>query len=374
MVERPPAGRLVDAGREKSRVTMPRGRQETTSAVRTWPAPHEGHFSLQNFRFLCGSSLPELRIRYQTLGEPRYDREGSTTNAVLIMHGTGGSGEQFLNESFAGELFGPGQALDAARYFIILRDGIGHGGSSKPSDGLRARFPRYGYRDMVRADHALLTQGLGVNHLRLVMGTSMGGMQTWLWAGMYPDFTDAAMALASLPTEIAGRNRMSRRMIIDSITGDPAYAGGDYERQPVQGLRAALHSLTWMSSVPLLWQRECPDRESADAFLEQRVRRALESADANDMLYHFSSSEDYDPRPLLGGIRVPLLAVNSADDQVNPPELGILEEGIRAVERGRAVVLPISDQTRGHGTHTHARLWKQELERLLMESEAAVSS
>lgn len=334
----------------------------------SWPRPTEGDYEIDNFSFSSGESLPNLRIHYQTLGKPRHDRNGRTSNAVLIMHGTGGSSGQFFRDIFAGQLFGPGQLLDATKYFIVVRDGIGHGKSSKPSDGLRARFPKYGYTDMVRADHILLTEGLGVSHLRLVMGTSMGGMQSWLWGGMFPDFMDAVMPLASLPTQIAGRNRMSRKMIMDSITTDPDYKGGDYEKQPVQGLKAALYVLTWMSSIPLQWQNEAPDRDAADAFLDRRIEEALKTAEANDLLYNVNASHDYDPRPLLNRIKAPLLAINSADDQVNPPELGILEEGIKQVAHGRAIVLPISDATRGHGTHTYAHLWKDELKSLLEQT------
>ena len=334
----------------------------------SWPPPTDGHHEISNFTFSNGETLPRLAIHYQTLGTPRRDAAGRTTNAVLIMHGTGGSGSQFLQDVFAGQLFNEGQLLDATKYFIVLRDAIGHGQSSKPSDGLRAKFPKYGYQDIVRADHLLLTEGLGVNHLALVMGTSMGGMQSWLWSGMYPDFMDAAMPLASLPTEIAGRNRMSRKMIIDGITRDPAYRGGHYLSQPAYGLTSALYTLTWMSSIPLQWQKECPDRESADSFLERRVEAALKSTDANDLLYQVGSSFDYDPRPLLGRIKAPLLAINTADDQVNPPELKILEEEIKKVSSGRAVVLPITDETRGHGSHTIAVLWIDLLKGLLEEA------
>lgn len=334
----------------------------------SWPTPTEGDFEINNFSFASGESLPKLRLHYRTLGKPQKDSSGRTTNAVLIMHGTGGSSLQFFNENFAGQLFGEGQLLDANKYFLVLRDGIGHGKSSKPSDGLRAKFPQYGYQDMVRADHAMLTQGLGVNHLRLVMGTSMGGMHSWLWPGMFPDFMDASMPLASLPTQIAGRNRMSRKMIMDAIKTDPEYKGGEYEKQPIQGLKAALYVLTWMSSIPLQWQKEAPDRDSADAFLDARIEKALAETDANDLLYNVGASYDYDPRPLLEKIKVPLLAINSADDQVNPPELGLLEEGIKKVAHGRAIVLPISDATRGHGSHTYAHLWKDELKGLLEET------
>ncbi|RFU32871.1 hypothetical protein B7463_g3479, partial [Scytalidium lignicola] len=334
----------------------------------SWPTPTEGDFEINDFHFASGETLPKVRLHYRTLGKPQQDSTGRTTNAVLIMHGTSGSGLQFFKDIFAGELFGEGQLLDANKYFIVVRDGIGHGKSSKPSDGLHAKFPKYGYQDMVRGDHAMLTQGLGVNHLRLVMGTSMGGMHSWLWAGMFPDFMDAAMPLASLPTQIAGRNRMSRKMIIDAIQTDPEYKDGEYKKQPTQGIKTALYILTWMGSIPLQWQKEAPDRDSADAFLERRINNDLPNTDANDLLYQVSASYDYDPRPLLDKIKVPLLAINSADDQVNPPELGILEEGIKKVAHGRAIVFPISDATRGHGTHTYAYLWKDELKGLLEQT------
>ncbi|KAJ4153222.1 hypothetical protein LMH87_009719 [Akanthomyces muscarius] len=329
----------------------------------------EHDFDVKNFQFTSGESLPTLRLHCRTLGSPSVDSRGRTTNAVLILHGTGGASTQFIQDMFAGQLFGPGQLLDASKYYIILRDGIGHGKSSKPSDGLRAQFPKYGYRDMVEADHLLLTQHLGINHLRLVMGTSMGGMQSWLWAALFPDFMDAAMPLASLPAQIAGRNRMSRKMIMNAIQSDPEYKKGNYGAQPVHGLTSAINVLLWMSSVPLQWQKEAPTRDAADAFLDERVARMLQTTDANDFLYQIRSSSDYDPAPLLDRIRVPLVAVNSADDQINPPELGLLEAGIEKVARGRAVVLPISDETRGHGSHTIAKLWKHELESLLSMSE-----
>lgn len=328
----------------------------------------EHDFTLPSFRFTSGETLP-LRIHVRTLGRPATDSSGTTTNAVLVLHGTGGSGSNFLQDIFAGELFGAGQPLDVSKYYVILRDGIGHGQSSKPSDGLRGRFPRYGYHDMVRADHELLTGCLGVNHLRLVMGTSMGGMQSWLWAALHPDFMDAAMPLASLPVQIAGRNRMSRKMITRSIQSDPEYRRGEYTAQPVQGLTAALDILLWMGSVPLQWQQQAPTRDEADALLDAKIAAMLATTDANDLLYQVRASGDYDPAPLLARITAPLVAVNSADDQINPPELGLLEEGIKRVRRGRAVVIPISGETRGHGTHTVARLWKGELVALLADSE-----
>lgn len=324
-------------------------------------------FTIRDFEFRRGDVLPELRLRYRTLGEPRRDASGTIRNAILILHGTTGSGAQFLRTSFAEELFQPGQLLDSERHFIILPDGIGHGGSSKPSDGPGMDFPRYGYLDMIRAQYRLLAEGLGVEHLRLVMGTSMGGMHTWLWGIHYPDFMDFLVPLASLPAEIAGRNRMMRKMIMDSITGDPAWRGGEYDEQP-PGLINAIHLLIMMTSCPRQWQKEAPTRAAADAFLAERVRGHTSALDANDMLYAFAASEDYKPAPDLWRIEAPLLAINSADDQVNPPELGIMEAAIAEVERGRYVLLPIDEHTRGHGTHTLAGLWKHHLAEFLRDA------
>jgi homoserine O-acetyltransferase/O-succinyltransferase len=342
--------------------------QVNVRASQSYPAPAEGDLVIHDFHFRSGEVLPELRLHYTTVGKPLKDKDGVVRNAVLIMHGTGGTGRAFLREQFAGVLFGPGQLLDATKYFIILPDGIGHGGSSKPSDGLHARFPHYGYRDMVEAQYRLLTEGLGVKHLRLVMGTSMGGMQTWLWGETYPDFMDALMPLASLPVEIAGRNRMMRRMVTDSIRGDPEWQGGEYKRQP-RGLTSAIYTLIFMVSSPLQWQKQAPTREAADKFFDQLVASYEKQFDANDMLYQFDASRDYDPAPDLEKIRAPLVAVNSADDQVNPPELGIMEREIKRVRRGRYVLIPTSDQTRGHGTHSLPAVWKQHLAALLAESE-----
>ena len=333
-------------------------------------APAAGDFVMDEFRFDGGQTLAKLKIHYVTLGTPRRGASGRVDNAVLILHGTGGTGRQFLSEPFAGVLFGPGQLLDASRYYLILPDGIGHGGSSKPSDGLHARFPRYGYRDMVRAQHLLLTDGLKVDHLRLVIGTSMGGMHTWLWGETYPDFMDALMPLASLPVQIAGRNRMMRRMVIDSIRNDPEWKAGEYAAPP-RGLASAVYTLLFMVSSPLQWQKAAPTREAADRFFDEQVKTRLSSADANNMLYQFEASSDYDPAPDLEKIQAPLTAVNSADDQVNPPELGILEREIRRVKRGAYVLIPTSDETRGHGTHSRPAVWKQHLADLLERSRTA---
>ena len=322
----------------------------------------EGDHILRDFKFRSGESLPELRIHYRTLGN--FDGR----NAVLILHGTGGSGAQFMTDAFAGVLFGPGQLLDAQKYFIVLPDGIGHGKSSKPSDGLHARFPHYGYDDMIEAQYRLLREKLGVDHLRLVLGTSMGGMHTWLWGEQHPKFMDALMPLASLPVQIAGRNRVMRKMIMDAIRADPAWNGGEYTSEPRQGLTAAIDVLMIMGSSPLAWQVQAPTRDAADAFYEESLRKRLASTDANDMLYAFNASRDYDPSPRLEAIEAPLVAVNSADDLINPPELGILEKQIQRVRRGKAIVLPITPETRGHGTHSLPAVWKQHLADLLQRS------
>ncbi|KAF2665061.1 alpha/beta-hydrolase [Microthyrium microscopicum] len=342
----------------------------SSTGSQTWPDSTEGDYETKNFTFLDGSTLPVLRLHYRTLGAPKLNESGQTTNAILIMHGTTGSSANFLSPQFAGELFNPGQLFDSKKYYIIIRDGIGHGGSSKPSDGLKANFPGYGYQDMVRADYELVTKGLGVNHLRLVMGTSMGGMHSWLWAGMYPDFMDAAMPLASLPTQISGRNRMLRKMVEDAVRGDPEWNNGNYKRSTdVRGFTTALYVLSIMSSVPFQWQKAAPDRESADNFLDKWITDHTAGVDCNDFLYAFEASRDYDPRPLLEKIEVPFLAINTADDQVNPPELGILEDGIKKVKRGRCVVYPHSENLRGHASHSWANIWLEEAKRLMHESE-----
>ena len=335
-----------------------------------YPAPTQGDFVVRNFVFASGEKLPELRLHYRTLGTPQRDAQGVVRNAVLVMHGTGGTGGQFIRPEFAGALFGAGQPLDASRYFIILPDGIGHGQSSKPSDGLRAAFPHYGYIDMVEAQHRLVTDGLGVNHLRLVMGTSMGGMQTWLWGERYPGFMDALMPLASLPTQISGRNRVWRRVIIDAIRNDPDWRGGNYVSQP-PSLRTAVEMLYFMSSNPPLRQQQMPTLAKSDSALDSAVDSLTKTSDANDTLYQLEASRDYDPGADLEKIRVPLIAVNSADDLINPPELGILEREIKRVPNGRAVIVPLSPETRGHGTHTVATVWKQYLVDLLGSSARA---
>jgi homoserine O-acetyltransferase len=333
-----------------------------------YPTPTEGDYTIRDFKFDSGETLPELRIHYRTLGKPEKNAQGKTTNAVLIMHGTTGSGAQFIRPEFAGELFGKDQPLDATKFFVVLPDGIGHGKSSKPSDGMHAKFPRYGYIDMVEAQYRLLTDALGVNHARLIMGTSMGGMHTWLWGELHPEFMDALMPLASLPTQISGRNRAWRRLSIDAIRNDPGWNNGEYESTP-PSMRTVAQMLWLMSSNPVLRQKEAPTLAKADEVLDKYVVDLMKTLDANDALYAVEASHDYDPGPGLEKIRAPLLAINSADDLINPPELGILEREIKRVPHGRAVIIPLSDNTRGHGSHTVAALWKDQLMKLLKETE-----
>lgn len=328
----------------------------------------EGDVVLRDFRFASGERLAELRIHYATLGTPRRDSSGRVANAVMVLHGTGGSGRQFLQPQFADELFGPGQPLDVGRYYVILPDNIGHGRSSKPSDGLRMRFPAYDYDDMVEAQRLML-RDLGVTRLRLLMGTSMGCMHAFVWAEAHPDFADAMMPLACLPVEIAGHNRMWRRAAVEGIKRDPAWQSGEYREQPLQGLRTAVSLLQVAGFAPLYLQRAYPDRESAEVFIVERIDRDLATRDANDLIYQLESSRNYDPWPRIARITVPMTWVNSADDFINPPGYGIAEEAARRVPSLRYALLPATAETRGHGTHTWARLWRQELVDLLARTE-----
>jgi homoserine O-acetyltransferase len=321
------------------------------------PGVTEGDFVMRDFAFRDGSSLPELRIHYATLGRPRREADGRVHNAVLILHGTTGNGGGFLGANFGGRLFGPGQLLDTATHYVILPDGIGTGRSSKPSDGLRARFPKYGYEDMVTAQYRLVTEGLGLDHLQLVMGTSMGCMHAWMWGERYPDFMDGLVPLACVPTQIAGRNRMMRQFIAESIRNDPAWQNGDYTSPPLMGLRGALHMMFMMQSVPMQQQKSAPTRDAAEETANAWMRQRLASTDANDFLFQFEASRDYDPSPKLETIAAPVLAINSADDQVNPPELGLMERLMPRVRNVRFVLIPVSDQTRGHGTHSMPAIW-----------------
>ena len=331
--------------------------------------PKEGDFVVRDFHFKSGETLPKLRLHYSTFGRPARDANGRVTNAVLILHGTGGSGRQFLAPQFSGVLFGPGQLLDASRYFIILPDNIGHGRSSKPSDGLHAHFPQYDYDDMVAAQHELVEKGLGINHLRLIMGTSMGCMHSWLWGETFPDFMDALMPLACLPVEIAGRNRIWRKMIIDGIRQDPDWKGGEYATEPRTGLRIALDLLLIAGSAPQQMQKALATREAADKYLDEYMSSRTHGLDANDLLFAVNASRNYDPSPGLDKITVPVMFVNSADDFINPLELGIAEREIKKAKNAKFVLLPVSDQTHGHGTHTWAAAWQQYLRELLESSQ-----
>jgi homoserine O-acetyltransferase len=312
---------------------------------------------IRGFHFASGDTLSEVRLFYHTMGHPRKDAAGKVRNGVLILHGTGGSGGQFHNPAFI-ELYAHGAPLDTSTQYIILPDDVGHGRSSKPSDGLRGRFPHYAYADMVTAEYRLVTEVLHVNHLRLVMGTSMGCMHAWIWAERYPDFMDGVVPLACAPTQIAGRNRMMRRMIIDDIRNDPAWKGGAYTEQP-PGLRAALQVLFLMGSSPLQLHRSAPTRDAADSSIESWLAQRAATTDANDMLYQFDASRDYDPSPELERITAPVLAINSADDVINPPELGLMERLMPRVKNGRYVLVPIGPKTRGHSTHTVAAAWRE---------------
>ena len=328
-----------------------------TASAADFPKPEEGTWVVRDFRFHTGEVLPELRLHYTTVGA----RSGEP---VLILHGTTGSGTGFLTPAFAGELFGAGQPLDASRYFIILPDAIGTGKSTKPSDGMRMGFPKYNYDDMVDAQHRLVREHLGVRHLRLVLGNSMGGMQTWIWAQKYPDFMDVAVPMASLPTEMSGRNWMMRRLLIESIRNDPEWMNGQYTKQP-RGLQlASVFFAVGTSGGNQGLYKNAPTREKADQLLQQRLSAPFRG-DANDHLYQWESSRDYNPSPGLERIRAVLLAINSADDERNPPELGVLEREIKRVKNGRAHVIPASSETAGHGTTGQAKFWKHELAEVL---------
>ena len=327
------------------------------AAAADYPAPNEGDWIARDFRFHTGDVMPELRLHYTTVGAP-------SGQPVLILHGTTGSGATMLSPAFAGELFGPGQPLDASKYFIILPDAIGTGKSSKPSDGLRMKFPRYNYDDMVAAQYRLVTEGLGIRHLRLVLGNSMGGMHTWIWGVNYPEFMDALVPMASQPTEMSGRNWMMRRMLIDAIRNDPAWNNGDYTTQPRALQTANVFFGIATSGGTHAYHKLAPTRELADKLLDERLAAPFK-ADANDFLYQWDASRDYNPAPGLERVQAALLAINSADDERNPPELGILERELKRIKTSRMYLIPASEDTRGHGTTGMARLWKQQVEELL---------
>ncbi len=329
--------------------------------------PTEGDFTVRDFAFKSGEKLAELRLHYTTLGKPQRDASGQVTNAVMILHGTGGDGKQFFRPQFADVLFAPGGLLDPATHYIILPDGIGHGKSSKPSDGLHARFPHYDYDDMVEAQHALLTKGLNVDHLRAIIGTSMGCMHAFVWGETHADFVDAMLPLACLPAEIAGRNRMWRKLAMDAITEDPDWKNGEYKSEPVRALRTAASLLLVAGSAPINWQETYPTRDAADKYATETVARNIAGLDANDLLYQVAASRNYNPAPKLEAIKARVTWINSADDFINPPELGIAEREAKRLKNGKFVLIPASAETRGHGTHTWAALWKQHLAELLAE-------
>ena len=342
--------------------------QAAPPPAQNWPAPQEGDYVVHDFHFQSGETLPEVRMHYYTLGKPVKDANGRTTNAVLILHGTGGSGDSFFRPIFAGVLFGPGQLLDASKYFLILPDNVGHGKSSKPSDGLHAHFPQYEYADMIALQHELVERGLGVNHLRLILGTSMGCMHSWMWGETFPDSMDALMPLACLPVPVAGRNRVWRKMVIDGIRQDPEWKNGDYTTEPRAGLQIAADFLIIAGSAPLHMQEDLPTRDAAEKFLADSMKRMTAGLDANDFLYAVNASRNYDPSPKLESVRAQVMFINSADDFINPPELGIAERETKRVKNGKFLLLPASEQTHGHGTHTWAAVWQKYLAELLDRS------
>jgi homoserine O-acetyltransferase len=337
------------------------------------PTPHytgvPGDYIAHDFHFSSGESIPTLKLHYLTLGTPHHNAAGHVDNAVLVLHGTGGDAHSLFNPVFSGPLFGPGEPLDITKYFLIFPDDIGHGESSKPSDGLHMKFPHYDYDDMVRSQHLMLLEGLNVDHLRLVIGTSMGCMQSFVWGETYPDFADALMPLACNAVPLAGRNRMMRYMAIENIERDPAWKNGEYTTEPTEGVRTAAEMILIMGLAPLQSQKNFPTPEAAEKNVDSYLDHAVKVDDANDMIYHLDASRDYDPSKNLGKITAPMMWVNSADDFVNPPELGLAQQQVKQIPHGKFVLLPITDDTRGHGTHTIAKIWKDYLVELLKESE-----
>ena len=324
------------------------------------PAPKEGSWLVRDFRFHTGEVLPELRLHYRTVGNPAGE-------PVLVLHGTTGSGASMLTPAFAGELFGASQPLDASRYFIILPDAIGTGKSSKPSDGLRAAFPKYNYDDMVDAQYRLVKEHLGIGNLRLVVGNSMGGMQSWIWAQKYPGFMDIAVPMASLPTEMSGRNWMMRRLLVESIKTDPEWMSGNYTRQPRSAQLASVFFATGTNGGNQALAAAAPTRATADALVDKSLSAPF-AGDANDYLYQWDSSRDYNPSAGLERIQATVLAINSADDERNPPETGVLDREIKRVKNGRVFLIPASDKTAGHGTTGQAKFWKSELAAVLQSA------
>jgi homoserine O-acetyltransferase len=325
----------------------------STASAADYPAPKQGEWIAHDFKFHTGDVMPALKLHYTTIGEP-------TGEPVLVLHGTGGSAAAMLTPAFAGELFGPGQPLDASKYFIILPDVVGHGKSSKPSDGLKTTFPQYDYADMVDAQYRLLTEHLGIKHLRLVIGNSMGGMETWLWGEKYPSFMDALVPMASQPTAMSSRNWMLRRMMLESIRNDPGYDNGNYTKQPNALKYASVFFGIATAGGTLNYQTHAPTRELADKMVDARLKLPV-TADANDFLWQWGSSADYDAAPNLSRIEASLLAINAADDERNPPETGVMERALKDVKNGKLYLIPASAETSGHLTTGNARFYKQQL-------------
>ncbi len=364
------ASLLIPIAAGAQAMSMPEAKPPATAAspaASKWPAV-DGTVVLPDFRFGTGETLPQLRLHYLTLGTPHLNAAGHVDNAVLLLHGTGGSAHSLLNPLFSDVLFGPGAPLDITKYFLILPDDIGHGQSSKPSDGLHAHFPAYDYDDMVRSQRMMLDE-MKIDHLRLILGTSMGCMQSFVWGETYPGFADALMPLACLPVQIAGRNRMMRYMAMQAIKQDPAWMDGEYKTEPVQGLRTANEMIFIMGSSPLRMQKLAPTRVEAEAYVDRELRRTTAVTDANDMIFQLNSSRNYDPSTHLDRITVPVIWINSADDFINPPELGIAEKMVKQMPNARFVLIPSSGATRGHGTHTVASVWENYLIELMKESD-----
>jgi homoserine O-acetyltransferase len=350
-------------------MSMPAASTSSTAQApaTTWPTA-DATISLPNFRFGTGETLPQLKLHYLTLGTLHRNAAGHTDNAILLLHGTGGNAHSLMNPLFSNVLFGPGAPLDIQKYFLILPDDIGHGESSKPSDGLHAHFPAYDYDDMVRSQRMMLDQ-MKIDHLRLILGTSMGCMQSFVWGETYPGFADALAPFACLPIQIAGRNRMMRYMEIQAIKQDPAWMDGEYKSEPIQGLRTANELTLVMGSSPLQMQKQAPTRDAAEQYADNYLKRTLASTDANDLIFYMNASRNYDPSPHLEQITAPVLWINSADDYINPPELGIAEKMVTRMPHARFILLPITDQTRGHGTHTVAAVWKDYLAEFMNATE-----
>ena len=341
--------------------------QTATPIAKSWPI-HEQDVILSDFRFHDGETLPQLRMHVATLGSPHHNQAGQIDNAVMVLHGTGGTGKQFLSPQFADELYGPGQPLDINRYYVVLPDNIGHGGSSKPSDGMRMHFPKYDYDDMVEAQYRMLTEGLGIHHMRLIMGTSMGCMHSFTWGETHPDFMSALMPLACEPIEIAGLNRMWRQLAISSIEADPEWQNGNYLSEPLSGMRGAENLLFVAGSAPLYYQAHYPTREAASLYADQRVAEGIKHFDANDLIYQLDSSRNYNPWPKLERIKVPLTWVNSADDFINPRNFTYSAEALKHIPLARFRLIAETPETHGHGTHTWAKFWKNDLSALLARS------